>query len=228
MADNKMLLELCKMIAHQSEQNSQALHMMAETVKNIQAPSTPQENTIDILARGIDVFDPENLHVFKMWYDKHKDVFEVDGGNLTDDAKSRLLLRKITQKAYEKFSNIILPKKPSDLTFEETISKLEEIFCESESTFQLRFKCFNVEKSSAEDFLSYGARVNKLCENAKISTIKTDEFKTLIFMSGLKSTVDFDVKTRLLSLVEDESSSWRCDTKDDVLLRKVATHIRWA
>lgn len=43
------------------------------------------------------------------------------GNNLSDSAKSRLLLRKLDTPAHTKFVNYILPKQPVDYTFDEIV-----------------------------------------------------------------------------------------------------------
>lgn len=215
MADNiqELLRQLGMVIEESSRANQQnvtAFKTMAEAIVQANRTSVPQERTVDVLSRSIDAFNPSPSTTFRMWYNKHKDVFERDGARLDDDAKTRLLLRKLNQEAYDKYSNILLPKEPKDLSFQETIDKLMSVFCEPESTFQLRYKCFNVEKSVNEDYLSYGARINRLCESATISTVTPDQFKCLIFLTGLKS-VEMEVKTRLLTLLENEKNDLTID-----------------
>ncbi|KAI8117855.1 hypothetical protein CVS40_10322 [Lucilia cuprina] len=57
---------------------------------------------------------------------------------------------------------------------------------------------------SHEDLISYAARVNKLCENFKLSEMNADEFKCLVFVCGLQSNADSDVRMRCLSALEDD------------------------
>lgn len=206
----EILLHLGKVIEDScamNQQNTEAIRAIAKAFKNSGPANVPQETTIDVLSRSIDTFVPTNTSTFRNWYDKHKEIFEKDGVRLDDAAKTRLLLRKMNQEAYDKYANILLPKEPKDLSFVETVDKLKSIFCETESQFQLRYKCFNAEKSSSEDFLTYGSRINRAYESASFSSISHDQFKCLMFVTGLKSGVDNDVKTRLLSLLEDETRS---------------------
>lgn len=190
-----------------NQQNANSFQQLTNAILQQNENRVPQERTLDVLSRSIEPFAPNKSTTFKSWYNRHSDVFERDGERLEDPAKTRLLLRKLNQEAYEKYSNILLPREPRDLTFQESIDKLTAIFCESESTFQLRFKCFNAEKSINEDFLSYGARINRICESATISTMTPNQFKCLVFLTGLKSGVDTDVKTRLLTLIEDGTNA---------------------
>ncbi|XP_062542302.1 uncharacterized protein K02A2.6-like [Armigeres subalbatus] len=65
-------------------------------------------------------------------------------------------------------------------------------------------------KRDADDFLTYAGMVNRCCEDFELSKITTDQFKSLIFTCGLRSSKDADIRTRLLSKLEanaaDEST----------------------
>lgn len=76
-------------------------------------------------------------------YARFEDVFVVDGVNLDDAAKVRLLLRKLDSQSHSKYINSILPKKPSDNHFEETVKILKRVFGEPESLFSVRYEKTN-------------------------------------------------------------------------------------
>lgn len=153
------------------------------------------------------MFTPEPNSTFGQWYGRYEAVFTTDAASLDDQAKARLLLRNLSQDAYNKFVALILPQTPGELSFNETVAKLKTIYGEPKSRFQKRYDCLNVEKYSMEDFVTYGARVNRMCEEFLISTIRPDEFKALMFTIGLKSDADADTRTRMLALLEDETRS---------------------
>ena len=58
-------------------------------------------------------------------------LFRIEYAHFDDDWKVRLLLRKFSPSAYSKNSDFILPKKPCDFTFNETIECLKEILVPS-------------------------------------------------------------------------------------------------
>lgn len=66
-------------------------------------------------------FDLECNSTFGNWYSRYNDLFSEDANNLSDSAKSRLLLRKLDTPAHTKFVNYILPKQPVDYTFDEIV-----------------------------------------------------------------------------------------------------------
>jgi len=64
----------------------------------------------------------------------------------------------------------------------------------------------NITKSSQEDF-AYAAQVNKKCEDFQISQITVDQFKCLIFVYGMRSPTDADIRTKLLNLIDSKPNS---------------------
>lgn len=107
---------------------------------------TDTEFLIEALSSSITEFsyDPESNSTFENWYRRYADLFTQDAQNLDDQAKVRLLLRKLDTSAHFKYTNYILPKISSDFTFNETLIKLKKIFDRRQSLFSLRYKCFQL------------------------------------------------------------------------------------
>lgn len=211
MADNDkkyaLLLETQQNNAQQIEAMARLLAQLTTAIgSNLQNKPTA-EVLIDTLSRSITTFVPGPNITFGQWYDRHETIFTKDGAALSDEERARLLLRHLNQDAYSKFVSMILPQKPEEFNLLNLKTKLETIFGESKSTFQKRYDCLNVEKLSTEDFVTYGARVNRLCEEFLIATITPDEFKTLMFTIGLKSDTEADIRTRILSKLEDNNQN---------------------
>lgn len=57
-------------------------------------------------------------------------------------------------------------------------------------------------KESNDDYIDLASLVNKQCENLQLGTLTADQFKCLIFVCGLTSPEDADVRTRALSTIE--------------------------
>lgn len=166
------------------------------------------ELIVESLSNSITEFsyDPEAGLIFDSWFARYEDLFSVDAKELDDAAKVRLLLRKINTIAHDKYVNFILPKHSRDFTFEETIEKLKKMFGRQTTLFNARYQCLSVTKKSFDDFVTYAGIVNKNCENFKLNTLTPDEFKSLIFVCGLQSSHDSDIRTRLLSKMENEKT----------------------
>ena len=112
--------------------------------------------------------------------------------------KVSLLLRKLGTTEHNRFVGFILPKK-TDLDFSETIKLLLELFRPNTTFFHKRWKCLNTVKDNQQDFLTFAASVNKLCNDFKLAELTADDFKCLVFAQGLVSAEDTEVRRRVLN-----------------------------
>lgn len=167
-----------------------------------------EEFRMETLGNGITEFhyDPENNVTFEAWYQRYESLFLEDAQKLSDPAKVRLLLRKLDTQVHQQYINLILPKEPKEINFKDTIAKLTEMFGRKTSIFNTRYQCMKLTKNSADDFVAYAAKVNKFCEDFDIRKITVDQFKCLIFVCGLQSGNDSDVRTKLLSKIDGKDS----------------------
>lgn len=146
-------------------------------------------------------------------------MFQNKAQNLTDEAKVRLLLRKIDTNAHSKYFNVILLKKTSDFTFDETVTQLMKLFSRHQSLFNIRFKCLQTQKTDNMDLLLHRGSVNKACEDFQSAKLSSDQFKCLIFIMGMKSRSDLDVRTKLLSKLSTDHEKMSLDDLCDVYER---------
>ncbi|XP_062557460.1 uncharacterized protein K02A2.6-like [Armigeres subalbatus] len=193
-----------------AEQNARLMAMMdrlntQEAQVRAKQISSP-EFIIESLASNIREFcyDPDNGMVFDRWYQKYEDLFLKDGENLDDAAKVRLLLRSLSVSVHDKYVNFLLPKHYREYSFADTVSKLKQLFGMRTTLFSKRYQCFQLSKKSEEDFVTYAATVNKRCEDFELNRITADQFKSLIFICGLRSSKEADIRTRLLSKLESD------------------------
>lgn len=165
--------------------------------------STSPEFIIETLASNIREFhyDSENDLVFDQWYRKYEDLFLKDGSKLDDATKVRLLLRSLSVTVHDKYVNFVLPKHPRDFTFAITVKKLTELFSVRVSLFSKRYQCFQLSKSSTDDYVTYAGIINKHCKNFELNNI-TAQISSRAFVCGLRSSKDADIRTRLLSMLE--------------------------
>ncbi|XP_055590370.1 uncharacterized protein K02A2.6-like [Uranotaenia lowii] len=77
----------------------------------------------------------------------------------------------------------------------------QQLFGVRISLFNKRYQCFQVTKQPEEDYITYAGLVNKRCEDFELNRITADQFKSLIFICGLRSPKESD---RLLSKLESE------------------------
>ena len=86
----------------------------------------------------------------------------------------------------------------------ETIKLLSELFGHNTTLFHKRWKCLNTVKDNHQDFLTFAALVNKLCNDFKLAELTVDDFKNLIFAQGLVSAKDAGVRRRVLTKLGNE------------------------
>ncbi|XP_055543365.1 uncharacterized protein K02A2.6-like [Wyeomyia smithii] len=134
---------------------------------------------IESLANSMTEFhyDPVSNLTFDNWYSRHEDTFRVNTANLDDAAKTRLLLRKLSDATHAEYMNHILPKTTRDFLFDDTVAKLKQLFSAHASLFY------------------FG-----------VSTCNVDEFKCLIFVCGLHAPQDAEIRTALLAKLEGNKS----------------------
>lgn len=77
-----------------------------------------------------------------------------------------------------------------------------------------RYRCLQIPNGPTEDYISYACRVNKCCVEFKLGRLSEEDFKSLVFMCVLRSESDAEVRTRLLSRIEE---------RRDVTLEQLST-----
>ena len=83
-------------------------------------------------------YDPDNNNTFDIWISRFEDIFRKEGTALDEETRVRILISKLSNTVFKRYSDIILPQKPSDFSFHQTINKLTKHFGQSISTFQKR------------------------------------------------------------------------------------------
>uniref|UniRef100_A0A1I8QAV2 Uncharacterized protein n=1 Tax=Stomoxys calcitrans TaxID=35570 RepID=A0A1I8QAV2_STOCA len=106
---------------------------------------------------------------------------------------------------HERFTNFVLPRQPHELSMEDTLKHLSKLFGRTETQVSQRYKCLQISKMENEDFKEYASRVNHQCELLKLDELNADQFKCLIFILGLKSSDDGEIRIRLLRHLNDSN-----------------------
>ncbi|XGW15781.1 hypothetical protein V3C99_001322, partial [Haemonchus contortus] len=155
------------------------------------------------------VFDPEADMSFTKWFSRYKEVFSEDAKQLSENNKVRLLCEKLDSVTFDKYQRHILPKDVSQIGFDETVEVLKQLFDYKTSLFTTRYQCLKLEKSDAEDYLTYTGRVNEFCEKAKIHELDSDGIKCLLWIFGLKSQQEAEIRQRLIAILDREHKAGR-------------------
>ncbi|XP_055615351.1 uncharacterized protein K02A2.6-like [Toxorhynchites rutilus septentrionalis] len=189
-------------------QQQQEIFRSAMQSIQVNVPPNP-EIILDSLAANIKEFlyDPETHSTFGSWFARYEDLFAKDAERIDDSAKVRLLLRRLGTQEHYRYVSYILPNTPKNFSFLETVEKLRGLFGTKESAVKKRYSTLTITKSPTEDYVSYACRVNKMCVEFELSKMSEAQFKCLMFVCGLKSERDSEVRMRLLSKIEDSNNA---------------------
>ncbi|CAH8614326.1 unnamed protein product [Dicrocoelium dendriticum] len=201
-----------KLLFQQQAQMEAQMKMIENLTKCLSLQTTgaatrdTQASSVDLLTNAITEFhyDADSGSTFEAWFKRWEDMFQTDFSRQDDSWKVRLLLRKLGISEHSRFIDHILPKQPKDLTFDEAVSQLKEIFGESVSLFSIRYQCLKIVKQESDDFGALADMINRECERFKLRSLTDDQFKCLIFVSALQSPSDTEIRTRLLAKLEQD------------------------
>ena len=92
-------------------------------------------------------YDPETGFTFEHWFKRYGKFIEQDGKDLEEATKVRLLVGKLADPEYARFTDSILPKLPDELNFADAVQRLKELFGDTRSLFVRRFECFRMKQA---------------------------------------------------------------------------------
>ena len=72
------------------------------------------------------------------------------------------------------------------------------------SLFHKIWKCVNLTREDSEDYTTFTSIVNKHCDDFKLSELSANNFKCLIFVQGLVSNKDAEIRQRVLNKLKNE------------------------
>ncbi|KAK5974422.1 hypothetical protein GCK32_020332, partial [Trichostrongylus colubriformis] len=199
-----------ELIEEQRNLASTMMKMINRAPQRDQGAGKPEEqvtlpNVMAALSNRIEkfIFDPD-ADMSSKWFSRYKEVFSEDAKQLTESNKVRLLCVKLDSVTFEKYQRHVLPRDVSQIGFDETVEALKQLFDHKTSLFTTRYQCLKLEKSDAEDYLSYTGRVNEFCEKAKIHELDSDGIKCLLWIFGLKSHQEAEIRQRLIAILDRE------------------------
>ena len=141
---------------------------------------------------------------FPTYFCRYETIFTKRCKQWSDKEKSTLLLQKLGTEENTKYTNLILPKKLEEILFKQTIRIFLGIFDKHDSLFHTRYKCLNIVKQENEDFVTYAGNVNSQYELFKLGDLSIDMFKCLIFVQRLTAVKDKDIRSRILTMIEQD------------------------
>nr|CDJ84873.1 uncharacterized protein K02A2.6-like [Haemonchus contortus] len=192
MPEDPAMKDLLQMMANQQKLLVDLLQKMATST------TAPQETLFDRISRRIEKFsyDADQDDHFDLWFNRHKDIFEVDCQGMEEAKKTRLLVAALDAASHTRFVRHILPKEPRDLNWTDTVETLKTLFGTKKSVFRRRFECFRINFSPNEDIDNF---VNLLKDRALEANFKdirkdTPECLALVFAFQAPELVDYRVR----------------------------------
>ena len=197
---NKKVLEL-------QAQSEKKMELLTQAISNKEGMERAQNSfSQSAICSALETFyyEPNNELTFANYFRRFGDVFRIDCKAWSDEMKVRLLLQKLGAIEHNKFVDYIIPKKTSELTFDETVNTLMELYCPKTSLFHKRYKCINLTRKEEQDYITFASVVNRHCDDFGLSSLTADNFKVLIFIQGLVSAKDAELRRRALNRLEAE------------------------
>ncbi|EYC04027.1 hypothetical protein Y032_0090g2373 [Ancylostoma ceylanicum] len=143
------------------EPNTQQMQLMQQMMQallsgEMKPPQavTPTQSTLMSELNGrmsTFTFDSDMDRCLTRWYDRYGEILMKDGASLSEDARLRLLLGKLDNDSFERYKRQILPKTPSQVSYNEIVITLRKMFDVKQLLFTLRFQCLNLGKKNSED-----------------------------------------------------------------------------
>lgn len=197
------MAEILEMLKQSQQQNAELMQrLMNQQGNGGNSIDQRMKNICDLMSCF--TYDPENNLTFEVWFNRHSQIFTSGAAeDLNDANKIQLILQKFTDADYHDFADSILPKKPEEMKFDDVVKLLRKKFSYKETRFAIRHKCFSLSKLDTEDHKKYAARINKHGEKFDIKKCSVDDFKILLYVSGLKSNQESHILEKLLSKIDN-------------------------
>ncbi|XP_062712387.1 uncharacterized protein K02A2.6-like [Aedes albopictus] len=202
MQQQQIMAQVIKLQQQSDDDRKQLFRSISSSI-NVQVSPNP-EQILDSLASNIKEFryEAESNATFAAWYSRYDDLFEKDAARLDDEAKVRLPMRKLGLSDHERYVSYILPKLPNEFSFAQTVVKLKSLFGAKESVISRRYRCLQIAKNPTEDHVAFACRVNKACVKFELGKLTEEQFKCLVYVCGLKSENDVEIRTGILTKIE--------------------------
>ncbi|XP_075150673.1 uncharacterized protein LOC142224773 [Haematobia irritans] len=233
---NETVADLLKKQQETIEKQQQLMERLValqNNTANDEFLAIPKSNTsgsevlMDILAKNIRefVYDPGDNQIFELWFERYEDIFVVEGKQLDEAAKVRLLLRKVSAAVFDKYRDYLLPKHTRDISFATTIEILKKLFGKKESQFSLRVKCMQCMLIAIIQIISVGNVVKWVTRRGPSWEKKNKKRRTNI--NGVYSTNVNSNNRRFVSmLVNGIDIKLQHDTGSDLTLISKATWVK--
>ncbi|VDM38638.1 unnamed protein product [Toxocara canis] len=200
--------QMLKAVLETANQQQQALLEQVGRIFSAIGPTASPASAAEFVTNSLStklpefIYDPDNGYTFDVWFNRFEDVIVQDGSTPDEAAKARLIVSKLDAVAYTRFTNHILPKRASELCYDDTVKTLKELFGHNTSVFARRYNYLRTQRNG-ESLSDYTGMVNRRHEMAEFNAITPEQMKCLVWICGLHTPDDADIRTRALRKMED-------------------------
>ncbi|VDM43190.1 unnamed protein product [Toxocara canis] len=138
------------------------------------------------------IYDPDNGCTFDVWFNRCENVIAKDGSTLYKAARARLIVPNFDAAAYSRFTNHILLKRASKVGFDDTTNT---------SVFASRYAYLRTQRNG-ESLSDFTGIVNRQHEMAEFNAITLEQMKCLVWIYGLHTIKDADIRTRAIRKID--------------------------
>ena len=121
---------------------------------------------------------------------------------MDEAAKARLIVSKLDAVTYARFTNHILPKRACEVSLADTVATLKDLFGHNTSVFSRRYVYLKTQRNG-ENLRDYTGLVNQRHAMAEFNDVSPEQMKCLVWICGLASPEDADIRARALRRMED-------------------------
>lgn len=181
---------------------------------------TATRTTADLLKRITPfMYDPDNGQTYEAWLNRYEWILNDEEGTLDAVSKTKILVEKLDTTAYNRYAGHILPKRPDDLTYEETVGTLKKLFNTGTSEFRRRLAVLNVVYGN-ENLKDYTGNVKRIILASDWHAMTADQFECMIWIAGLRDPRYVHLRMRALRYIEkrpDVTINELCDEMEHIL-----------
>ncbi|VDM40590.1 unnamed protein product [Toxocara canis] len=199
--------EMLKAVLETANQQQQALQEHLGRILSAVGPTASPASAAKFVTNSLSarlpefIYDPDNGCTFDVWFNRYEDVIVQDDSTLDEAAKARLIVSKLDAVIYARFTNQILPKRASELCYDDTFKTLKELFVHNTSVFARHYNYLRTQRS-CEPLSDYTGMVSRRHEMAEFNAITPEQMKCLLWICGLQTPDDADIRTRALRKME--------------------------
>ncbi|VDM44297.1 unnamed protein product, partial [Toxocara canis] len=200
--------QMLKAVLETANQQQQALLEQVGRIFSAIGPTASPASAAEFVTNSLStrlpefIYDPDNGYTFDVWFNRYEDVIVQDGSTLDEAAKARFIVSKLDAVAYTRFTNHILPKRAPELCYDDTVKTLKELFGHNTPVFARRYNYLRT-KRNGESLSDCTGMVNRRHEMAEFNAITPEQMKCLVWICGLHTPDDADIRTLALRKMED-------------------------